>query len=112
VIQSCSNKDFADNRLILSARGGLPPQPQEFNLDWTIVEDLGHFGSLDRQTLNHQNNTIDPNTNIRDRTSSYPTIIEAKGWIVDRQGKVILTATDRNLSPNSTLNLASSTCHS
>jgi filamentous hemagglutinin family protein len=97
ITQSCSNKDFADNRLILSARGGLPPQPQEFNLDWTIVEDLGDF-----EPLNHQNNTIDSNTNIRDRVSSYPTIIEAKGWIVDHQGKVILTATDRNLSPNST----------
>jgi filamentous hemagglutinin family protein len=105
VTQSCTNSNFADNRLILLERGGLPPQPQDIGFYRTIAEDLGDF-----EQLNSQNSTIDFDTNRQDRISSYPTIVEAKGWIVDRRGNIILTATDRNLYSYSTLNPTSFTC--
>jgi filamentous hemagglutinin family protein len=88
VTQSCANSNLTKNKLTLTGRGGLPPQPQETSLNSIILEDLGDF-----EGANFSNNSVN-----LENTFTPPTIIEAKGWIVDRRGRVILTVESQNLS--------------
>ncbi len=93
VTQSCTSSNLAKNELVLTGRGGLPPQTQDISLNNTILEDLGNIEAANSENLE--------TNKLAEATSTDSTIIEARGWIVDRRGRIILTVESQSLSSSS-----------
>ncbi|MCP2728085.1 two-partner secretion domain-containing protein [Limnofasciculus baicalensis] len=96
--------DVADNQsqFVVTGRGGLPPKPNEtlrgegVLADWVSLEsELG-----DRESKN--------NTAISVNNSAPKPIVEAQGWVIDSEGKVVLVAQANHLTPQNPKSTASS----
>jgi large exoprotein involved in heme utilization and adhesion len=70
---------------VVTGRGGLPPKPNELLRGEAVFAD---WISLESPESNNQNTTA----TLSDKPSQTRQIVEAKGWIRDEQGNVILTA--------------------
>ena len=85
IAQRCLS-DRRENELIITGRGGLPPNPEAVLGANRILEDLGN-------TSNHKlsiDSVNDPSIRLSDLPSSHS--IEAQTWIKDANGDVILIA--------------------
>ncbi len=93
--------DLAQNQsqFVVTGRGGLPPKPNETLRGEGILTD---WVSLDSELEVSESKN---NTAISVNNSAPKTIVEAQGWVIDSQGKVVLVAAANHLttqSPNST----------
>ena len=87
VTQTCNrNSDESPNELVVTGRGGLP-DALEANLDggfvledWRVAD--SHRASSDMRS---------PEDTIQNEQNQKP-IVEAEGWLVNQQGKVVLVA--------------------
>lgn len=97
IAQGCSSAEgnIARNgsEFIVTGRGGLPPTPTEATRSDLALADLGK----PMQTEATQANVVPLHNPIP--LQSTP-LVEAQGWIVDPQGKVILTASALNVTPS------------
>jgi large exoprotein involved in heme utilization and adhesion len=80
-----------ENKFTVSGRGGLPSTPNEL-LSPDMVQD--DFGTLATETQTRSDATPTPQP-----TNSPKQLVEAQGWIIASDGKVILTATGPNATP-------------
>jgi large exoprotein involved in heme utilization and adhesion len=112
IAQSCPapGEPVASFKLIITGRGGLPPNPTEPLTGDNVLTD---WATLDSEFENRPDvenrSSAAPATNST--TGSVPTqIVEATGWIVNNKSEVILTAA----APTATLDipwLPDSDCH-
>lgn len=98
VVQACTpSPNRAQSEFVITGRGGLPPTPSEVLSNEAIEVD---WVSLDDQSTQAWESKPDSLLNptgedyVRDR------IIEAQGWIVGSDGKVVLTAQASTAIPN------------
>ncbi|MEQ9621718.1 two-partner secretion domain-containing protein [Coleofasciculus chthonoplastes] len=76
---------------VVTGRGGLPPKPSELLRGEAVFAD---WISLESQGSDNDNTTA----TLPDKPSQPRQIVEAKGWIRDEQGNVILTAEATNMT--------------
>jgi filamentous hemagglutinin family protein len=76
---------------VVTGRGGLPPKPNELLRGEAVFAD---WISLESPASDNQTTTA----TLSDKPSQSRQIVEAKGWIIDEQGNVILTAEATNMT--------------
>ncbi|MEQ9001774.1 MAG: S-layer family protein, partial [Coleofasciculus sp. B1-GNL1-01] len=76
---------------VVTGRGGLPPKPGELLRGEAVFAD---WISLESPESDNENTTA----TLLDKPSQPRQIVEAKGWIRDEQGNVILTAEATNMT--------------
>ncbi|WP_232231761.1 two-partner secretion domain-containing protein [Coleofasciculus chthonoplastes] len=72
---------------VVTGRGGLPPKPNELLRGEAVFADWISLESPENNSDNPNNTATMPDNPTQPRQ-----IVEAKGWIIDEQGNVILTA--------------------
>jgi large exoprotein involved in heme utilization and adhesion len=95
VAQGCTaGESQATSEFIVTGRGGLPPNPGEaLNTDAVQVNLMTLKPEVDKPS------TPAVFTNL---TSSAPAqLVEAQGWVIDANGKVVLTANAPTVTPHS-----------
>ncbi len=97
--------DIAENQsqFVVTGRGGLPAKPNETLRGEGVLAD---WVSLDSEIGDREAN-INP---IQVQTSTPKRIVEAQGWVVNRDGTVILTADASHLTSDNPLSNPT-TCH-
>lgn len=87
VAQDCRQiPGFADNRFIITGRGGLPPNPSDVPSFQAPLEDLGEIALEEPNTVTTRNTEeLPPETSIDPP-------VEAQGWVVHPDGQVVLVA--------------------
>jgi large exoprotein involved in heme utilization and adhesion len=115
IAQGCSalgsNVANGESKFVVTGRGGLPPTSREaFNSD-AVLEDWGTPAlattqpQRDRKS-DHPNHIVSNNA-----THSTPTpLVEAQGWVIGDNGKVVLTASASNVTSHSSW-LTPAACH-
>ncbi|NEP62881.1 MAG: S-layer family protein, partial [Symploca sp. SIO2G7] len=83
ITADCSAR--TSNRFVVTGRGGIPDNPTEYL--------RGHAVWQDTRNLSMVNPSVEPISNYQQpTTNNQPQLVEAKGWFVDEDGTVILTA--------------------
>jgi large exoprotein involved in heme utilization and adhesion len=98
---------MAKGKFVITGRGGLPANPNETIDNTNILVDLGNpSNSGSRETRETESGRESNNK----RDSSSTPLIEARGWSIEDNGKVILTAeaTDSSIYQSGFNNIA---CH-
>jgi filamentous hemagglutinin family protein len=98
IAQGC--RDVQGSSFVVTGRGGLPPTPEQSLGDDPRWRDWRTpAGVSSRQTNTPPTNgTLPPSANLR---STKSVLVEATGWVIEPDGKVILTASRPNVtSPN------------
>jgi filamentous hemagglutinin family protein len=96
IAQGC--RDVRGSSFVVTGRGGLPPTPQQALGDDPRWRDWRTPAVVSRQPNAAGNATLSPSANPA-RTKSAR--VEATGWVIEPDGKVILTASAPNVtSPN------------
>jgi filamentous hemagglutinin family protein len=98
IAQGC--RDVQGSSFVVTGRGGLPPTPEQSLGDDPRWRDWRTpAGVSSRQTNTPPTNgTLPPSANLR---STKSVLVEATGWVIEPDGKVILTASTPNVtSPN------------
>ena len=95
VVQACTPGSSQDgSEFVVTGRGGLPPNPNEaLNTDAIAVD----WVTLQPESDNKYNtaNSTNP-TNLESKP-----IVEAQGWIINKDGNVVLTASAPTVTPHS-----------
>ncbi len=96
VLQACSpGGAFTRGEFTITGREGLPPSPNQSVQTAPGLTELGYPEiKIPHQLHNPQSSPSSNDSsglNQRDQSESLP-IVEAQGWIIDKNGKVILTA--------------------
>jgi len=76
---------------VVTGRGGLPPKPNELLRGEAVFADWIPLESP-------ENNSDTTTATLPDKPTQPRQIVEAKGWIIDEQGNVILTAEATNMT--------------
>jgi large exoprotein involved in heme utilization and adhesion len=93
VAQGCTaGGSQATSEFIVTGRGGLPPNPGD-----TLSTDAVQ---VDLMSLNPEVNKPSTPAVSTNLTSSAP-LVEAQGWVIDANGKVVLTANASTVTPHS-----------
>lgn len=94
VVQACTPSSSQDgSEFVVTGRGGLPPTPTEsLNSDAIAIDWVTLQPQSDRQ-YNAASSTS------RTALESQP-IVEAQGWLIDKIGKVVLTASAPTATPH------------
>jgi filamentous hemagglutinin family protein len=96
IAQGC--RDVQDSSFVVTGRGGLPPTPQQALGDDPRWRDWRTPAVVGRQPNTHDYETLPPSANPASTKSA---LVEATGWVIEPDGKVILTASAFNVtSPN------------
>ncbi len=91
-------RDVRDSSFVVTGRGGLPPTPQQALGDDPRWRDWRTPAVVSRQPNAPTNGSLPPSANLR---SSKSALVEATGWVIEPDGKVILTASVPHVtSPN------------
>jgi large exoprotein involved in heme utilization and adhesion len=93
IAQAC--RDVRGSSFVVTGRGGLPPTPQQALGDDPRWRDWRTPDVVSRQPNASGNATLSPLANLR---STKTALVEATGWVIEPDGKVILTATAPNAS--------------
>ncbi|MDF5716626.1 MAG: S-layer family protein [Rhizonema sp. NSF051] len=98
-----------DARFVVTGRGGIPEYPRQTLLGQVVMQD---FRSPDVRSYSAQNIPL-PNAPLQERGNfpqikanvaaalPYSPIVEAKGWVMDKLGNVVLVANQPNFSRSS-----------
>ncbi|MEP0884035.1 filamentous hemagglutinin N-terminal domain-containing protein [Trichocoleus sp. ST-U3] len=96
IAQGC--RDVQGSSFVATGRGGLPPTPQQALGDDPRWRDWRTPAVVSRQPNTHDYETLPPSANPASTKSA---LVEATGWVIEPDGKVILTASAPNVtSPN------------
>ncbi|HEY9672678.1 MAG TPA: S-layer family protein [Waterburya sp.] len=94
--QAC--RDVRGSSFVVTGRGGLPPTPQQALGDDPRWRDWRTPAVVSRQLNATGNGILPPSVNSASTKSA---VVEATGWVIEPDGKVILTATAPHVtSPN------------
>ncbi len=85
VTQGCYSAGYAQNRFVISGRGGLPLNPYNFLSPNTVLVD---WVTLNPSTRNRKS----PPVTIKPITATPKPIVEATGWVINAKGELELTA--------------------
>jgi filamentous hemagglutinin family protein len=116
IAQSCSNNsDMAKGKFVITGRGGLPANPNKTIDNTNILVDLGNPSNSGgergrgREGAGERGSAGEKNNHLISDSTSVP-LIEARGWSIEDNGKVILTAeaTDSSIYQSGFNNIA---CH-
>jgi large exoprotein involved in heme utilization and adhesion len=91
IATECAASGENQNKFTVTGRGGLPQNPTEVISPDMVQDD---FGTQATFTQTRTNATPSPRS-----TNSPKQLVEAQGWIIASDGKVILTATAPNVTP-------------
>jgi large exoprotein involved in heme utilization and adhesion len=98
-----------ENKFTITGRGGLPQSPNEVLTPDMVQDDLGTLaiGEKDAGTQERGNAGNSPTTHsVSNSQASIPNrprqLLEAQGWIISPDGKVILTAQAPDATPHGT----------
>ena len=89
IVQACAVAK--NNRFIVTGRGGLPPSPNDALSNdnvWIDLRDVAVGGESNLSSTSHN------------RTAITAQIVEAQGWTVTSDGKIVLTAQAPNVTPH------------
>jgi large exoprotein involved in heme utilization and adhesion len=97
------------NSFIITGRGGLPPNPrqvlrsQAVQVDWVTLDAGANNPTGDVQSRGTQRRgSGEQEARIANNVNNKPPgIVEAQGWVVDANGKVVLVATAPTVTPHS-----------
>lgn len=81
------------SKFVVTGRGGLPPNPAEATRSDLALVDLGKPIHIEATPAK----SVLPRNQIPSQSTS---LVEAQGWVIDLQGKVILTASAPNITPS------------
>ncbi|GBF81750.1 two-partner secretion domain-containing protein [Aphanothece sacrum] len=105
VTQTCSpGGTFTKGEFTITGRGGLPPNPNEFIPNSPGLTELGYPNRSIPQVEPKEGQPLAPHSMPQSRQPSATqadAIVEAQGWIVDANGKVVLTAQLPSVTPHS-----------
>jgi filamentous hemagglutinin family protein len=93
IAQGC--RDVQGSSFVVSGRGGLPPTPQQALGDDPRWRDWRTPAGVSRQPNTLANGTLAPSANLPSTKSA---LVEATGWMIEPDGKVILTASAPNVT--------------
>lgn len=93
---SCATTN-TENQFIITGRGGLPQSPNGIIRPNRIQDDLGVLILPEEDRRREQVTSPTPQSSM---TNPPKQIVEAKGWIIDEQGNVVLTADVPNGTPH------------
>jgi len=93
IAQGC--RDSQGSSFVVSGRGGLPPTPQQALGDDPRWRDWRTPAGVSRQPNARRNGTLPPSANPASAKSA---LVEATGWVIEPDGKVILTASVPNVT--------------
>jgi filamentous hemagglutinin family protein len=94
VAQGCNARGtLAKNKFIITGRGGLPPNPTTEPLRASAVQ-VG-WVTVEPEVDKHFNPPISTNSTKFET----PPIVEASGWVAEKNGDIVLVATDKNVNP-------------
>jgi filamentous hemagglutinin family protein len=93
IAQGC--RDVRGSSFVVSGRGGLPPTPEQSLGDDPRWRDWRTPAVVSRQPKAPGNGTLPLSANP---TSSKSALVEAAGWVIEPDGKVILTASAPNVT--------------
>ncbi len=100
VVQACTPSDGQQSEFIITGRGGLPPSAIEamdtdaVGIDWVTLNPQQPTESESRET------SVAPEAQENVQSPVEERIIEAQGWVVGSNGKVILTAQAPTVTPH------------
>jgi large exoprotein involved in heme utilization and adhesion len=97
------------NSFIITGRGGLPPNPRQVlrsravQVDWVTLDAPANNPTEDVQSRGTQRRgSGEQDARIANNVNNKPPgIVEAQGWVVDANGKVVLVATAPTVTPHS-----------
>lgn len=94
VAQTCQpSGNQSQSKFVVTGRGGLPPTPTEaLNTDAIAVD----WVTLQPESEHKYN----PASSTSPITHESKPIVEAQGWLIDRNGKVVLTASVPTATPH------------
>ena len=99
-LQSCQAQKAQNNSTFTNiGRGGMPSNPDELN-NSEVWEDLRSLG----KDINNSSLSKIDNVNIEPEQNQPEQIVEAKGWIVNSKGNVVLTVQPTNTSSHKNQN--------
>lgn len=95
IAQNCRSQKTArkDSRFVITGRGGLPPSPNDPLRGESVITNW--------VTLDSHAEPTKPQAAATPNSSVPRQMLEAQGWTVNEQGKVVLTATAPTVTPNS-----------
>ncbi|MEP0884032.1 S-layer family protein [Trichocoleus sp. ST-U3] len=93
IAQGC--RDVQGSSFVVTGRGGLPPTPEQTLGDDPRWRDWRTPAVVSRQPNTPDNGTLPPSTNPASTKSA---LVEATGWVIEPDGKVILTASVPNVA--------------
>ena len=82
------------SKFVVTGRGGLPTNPREVlskdavQVDWVALNPRGE-------------NRSSPTVSVPETNATPTPLVEAQGWVMNNQGKVVLTATAPTVTPHS-----------
>jgi filamentous hemagglutinin family protein len=100
VAQGCYSPDYAQNRFVITGRSGLPMSPTEPLQDSSTLSAwvrLRPKPANAKTTISPQPTTVSNSTKVATATP----IVEATGWVVDRNGNIELVAQAPSVTPHS-----------
>jgi filamentous hemagglutinin family protein len=104
VAQNCSaERGQEESEFIVTGRGGLPPNPNETLSSDTVLINLG------TRAPQGENRSAPAISTAPGSPAPVP-IVEAQGWVIGANGKIILTASAPNVTPHNPW-LPSASCH-
>ncbi|NEQ23168.1 MAG: S-layer family protein [Microcoleus sp. SIO2G3] len=93
IAQGC--RDVQGSSFVVTGRGGLPPTPQQALGDDPRWRDWRTPAVVSRQPDATGNATLSPSVNSASTKSA---LVEATGWVIEPDGKVLLTASAPNVT--------------
>lgn len=105
IAPACSAyRGHESSQFIITGRGGLPPSPSEmFRSDAALV-DLG----MPIQAEKNRARAVAPINSVNE--TALTQIVEAQGWVIDKNDQMVLTAQPTTLRPYSPW-LSAANCH-
>nr|RNJ68317.1 MAG: S-layer family protein [Leptolyngbya sp. IPPAS B-1204] len=100
IAQGCRAGSPVANRLgefVVTGRGGLPPNPTDLRGSEAVITDWAIAPQSSGSAMNRE-----PAISRATATAATPPVIEAQGWVRDKDGKVMLVADAATATPDAT----------
>ncbi|MGF2036843.1 MAG: filamentous hemagglutinin N-terminal domain-containing protein [Nostoc sp. CmiVER01] len=100
VTQGCYSPDYAQNRFVITGRGGLPINPTEPLQDSSTLSGWVRLRPQP-ENLAHTTPVPQPTASTTPKIAATIPIVEASGWVIDNNGHIELVAQVPQLNPRS-----------
>ncbi|NJM87740.1 MAG: filamentous hemagglutinin N-terminal domain-containing protein [Hydrococcus sp. RU_2_2] len=100
IVQACNPSDTQQSEFVITGRGGLPPSASEAIATDAIGIDWGTLNPQQSTSTEVRETSLAPEAQENAQSPDEQSIIEAQGWVVGSDGKVILTAQAPTVTPH------------